>query len=307
MNVSVVIATINREKELKLCINSINSQTILPKEIIIVDDGNLNPENIKQVIADDIAYKYHRKDKPSLSASRNMGAELAESELILFLDDDMILEPNYIEEIINVFANDKNKELGGVSGVIVNRKKAPHFLKYWEKVFLHNLGRPGQILPWGFYSKIDGIDRVIEADWVPGGLSCFRREVFKDFQLYDFEEFNHRGGRHGLADIEFCLRINKRYKFAGTPFAKLYHYTPQDSKEKSYRKGYKKAFNHGIIFQKYSKKTLINILCFLWAMAGLILGNLGAVLIVKNRIERKERFNMALGNLAGFVVFLSRR
>ena len=66
MQVAVIIATMNREKELKRCIDSIKTQTILPKEIIIVDDGNLNQENIKEMIRDEIRYKYYKKDEPSV-------------------------------------------------------------------------------------------------------------------------------------------------------------------------------------------------------------------------------------------------
>ncbi len=304
MQVAVIIATMNREKELKRCIDSISSQTVLPKELIIVDDGNLNQKNIKEMIPDEIGYKYHKKDKPSVSASRNIGAKLAGSEIVLFLDDDVVLEPNYIEELMNVFENDKKKEIGVVTGIIVNRKKRPRFFKYWERLFVLSLGNQGAILPWGFYTRIDDIDKVTETDWVPGGLSCFRREVFDNFQLYDFEEFGNKGGRHGLADIEFSLRISKKYRLVVTPFARLCHYKAETPKERACAVGYKQAFNQGVIFRKYSRKTFLNRVCFFWASVGLILGNFGAVLVVEKASEKRERLYRSLGNLAGAISFM---
>jgi len=307
MNVSVVIATMNREEELRQCLNSIKRQTYLPKEIIIVDDGNLNQHDIAKSIPEDIDFKYHKKNEPSLSKSRNIGAKLAESQLLLFLDDDVVLEPNYIKEIIKVFKSDLHAKIAGVSGIIINREEKPSFLKLWERAFLLSLGKPGVILPWGFYTKIDRINEVIQTDWIPGGLSCFRKEVFEYFQLYDFKDFGHKGGRHGLADVEFSLRIREKYKLVVTPHAKLYHYRPKATKVRSYNVGYKQAFNQGVLFAKYCKKSVFNYICFIWALIGLILGNLGAVFLVKDKQSKEERLYRALGNLRGVLSFALNR
>jgi GT2 family glycosyltransferase len=251
-----------------------------------------------------ITYTYYKKSKPSLSASRNQGAKMAQGDYLLFLDDDVVLETTYIEEIMKVFDNDEKEEIGGVSGIIVNRRKKPHFLKYWDRLFLHSRGRQGALLPWAFYTRIGTPETVIRTDWIAGGISCFRRQVFDEFQLYDFNEYGHRGGRHGLADIEFSMKINKKYTLMVTPHAKLYHYPDMLTQERSYRKGYKQAFNYAVLFQKYSRKTIINILAFSWAMIGLIVGNMGASLVVRTTKERKERLARAGGNAVGIISFV---
>jgi len=303
MNVSVIIATMNREKELGQCLDSVVRQTLLPKEIVIVDDGNLNKEDISKVILEPIEFKYHKKNEPSLSKSRNIGAKLAQSQLLLFLDDDVVLEPNYIEEIVKVFEADKAGQIGGVSGIIINKRPKPSYFKIWERMFCLGFGKPGVILPWGFFTRINNLKDVTRVDWIPGGLSCFRKKVFDNFQLYDFKEFGH-GGRHGSADIEFSLQINKKYKLVVTPFAKLYHYKSESTKMSSYRMSFKQTFNQGVIFEKYSKKNLINIFCFYWAILGLIFGNLGAALLAKAKKERQRRLYSALGNFSGICSFV---
>ncbi len=164
-------------------------------------------------------------------------------------------------------------------------------------------GRQGAILPWSFYTRIESPGKILKTDWVPGGLSCFRREVFNEFQLYDFKEFGH-GGRHGLADIEFSIKVSKKYKFYVTPGARLYHYQPEQTPRRSFSAGYKQTFNYAVIFQRHSRKTLLNILCFCWATLGLILGNFGAVVVVRGKNEKKIRLNRALGNFAGIYNFM---
>lgn len=307
MNLSLVIATMNREKELLECLESVHKQTLLPNEIIIVDDGNLETEKVKKAIGNGIGFQYHKKTQPSLSASRNKGARMAAHEFILFLDDDVILEPNFIEEIMRVYKEDKKGNLGGVAGIIVNTEHKPKLFDYWERIFLMNLGRPAAILPWGFHTRMIGIKDTIPADWIPGGLACFRREVFENFQLYDFQEFGHKSGRHGLADIEFGFRVRQKYRMAVTPHARLYHYPPAAAIRSSYKRGYRQAYNHGVIYQKYVKKTITNALAFFVAMNGLIWGNFGAALMVKSNRKRGIRLYRAWGNLVGFLNFLLRK
>lgn len=62
---SVVIPTYNREKDLGNCLDSIVDQTILPLEVIIVDDGALEIDFLDEwrskFETKDIDFVYHRK------------------------------------------------------------------------------------------------------------------------------------------------------------------------------------------------------------------------------------------------------
>ncbi len=101
MEISVVIPTKDRPLDLDQCINSILSQTFPPEEIIIIDDGELSEnfiEKIKNKIKEkEIICKYIRKKIPGLLISRNLGASKSENSIVLFLDDDVILNKDYIE------------------------------------------------------------------------------------------------------------------------------------------------------------------------------------------------------------------
>ena len=125
--ISVIIPTYYRPTELRNTIESILKQTTKPYEIIIVDDGDLKvlpfEEESKNV---GINYIYYKKDNPGLTESRNKGIELSKGSIIFFLDDDVILSPNYIEEILSVYNNDRKQVVGGVGGIITNHNGEIH-------------------------------------------------------------------------------------------------------------------------------------------------------------------------------------
>lgn len=98
--ISIVVAIFNRRDELFELLNSLISQTDKDFEIIIVDDGSFidlkptinNFENILDV-------KYFRKDNSGPGLSRNYGSKRAKNEWLVFVDSDVIVEKDYIENI----------------------------------------------------------------------------------------------------------------------------------------------------------------------------------------------------------------
>jgi glycosyltransferase involved in cell wall biosynthesis len=284
--ISVCIPTKDRPEELKRCLESILNQNFLPTEIIIIDDGNLDSLFFKKIIEPHIVFKYFKKDKPNLSASKNLAKNLASNDLILIVDDDTVLERDYLQNIFNILNNDIKKEIGIIGGSIINSKKRSLFKKIYMRVFLLDNGKPGRLLPWGFQTGFNGIYEDTLVEWISGGISCFRREVLEEFS---FEEFH--GGRNVFEDIEYGYKVSKRYKLIVTPKARLYHFH-SPNREGMFITGFKETYNRCWIFNKHCEKNFINIILFWWAMIGFILGMTGM-----------GRFKMALGNLKGIISF----
>lgn len=298
-NLSVIIATMNREQELYRCLDSLWSQTRPLRELVIVDDGALDVEALRARIPEGVEFQYHRKSTPGLSASRNLGAQVASGDFLLFLDDDVILEPEFIAEIMRVFQEDREGVVGGVSGVIVNRRPRPGWFRSWARLFFLERGRPGELFPWGYFSEIGIPKEIARVDWIPGGSSCFRREVFEKFSLSGMNQ----KGRHGLADIEFSWRVSKSYKLMVTPLARLSHYPHGRNPKNALERGRRQVLNHGLIFRSHGNRTPSNWLRFLWATLGLICGNLGASLLAWEPRERRWRILLGLGNFLGMLMF----
>jgi len=143
MNFSVIIPTYDRENALTACIDSICHQTLCPKEVVIIDDGALSQKfisDIKEKLASlDIELNYYRKDHskhPKGSAeSRNVGMDLANYEILFILDDDLILDPDFFEQIMIAWQEEKNERLIGVGGAIKNNRRKGRLERCYNKIF----------------------------------------------------------------------------------------------------------------------------------------------------------------------------
>lgn len=97
MRISVVIPAYRQAQYLPDAIESCISQTRLPNEIIVVDDGS--PDNTHE-IAKKYQVKVIRQVNKGLASARNTGIMNAIGDYILFLDSDDILLDNAISAII---------------------------------------------------------------------------------------------------------------------------------------------------------------------------------------------------------------
>ena len=86
MNISVVIPTYNRYEVLKRALASVFTQTHLPFEIIVVDDGST--DETQQITQDFPDIKYFYQENSGVSSARNLGIEKSSCEWIAFLDSD---------------------------------------------------------------------------------------------------------------------------------------------------------------------------------------------------------------------------
>ncbi len=98
---SVIIPTLNRDKRLRLAINSVLAQSFTDFELIIVDDGSVN--DVQAVVNEfnDARIKVViNQQSLGASAARNRGIEEACGEWIVFLDDDDVFYPNRLETAV---------------------------------------------------------------------------------------------------------------------------------------------------------------------------------------------------------------
>ena len=90
-NISVVIPALNAEDYLPGLLEKIESQTLIPKEIIIVDSSlSKKTADIIEKWKGSIPIIYQRVDFAYPGHARNIGVELAKEEWIAFIDSDDI-------------------------------------------------------------------------------------------------------------------------------------------------------------------------------------------------------------------------
>jgi len=112
--ISVVIPTHDRISDLRKALQSVYNQTVLPVEIVVVDDGSSPPvtENIFADAPEKIKTLLLRNEtSQGGNNARNRGIEAVTSEWIAFLDDDDEFMLNKIESIIQCIKENKNVDI----------------------------------------------------------------------------------------------------------------------------------------------------------------------------------------------------
>ncbi|TKG92329.1 glycosyltransferase [Puteibacter caeruleilacunae] len=105
--VTLIISTYNRPDALKQTLNSILYQSKNPDEVIIADDGSNGDTHklileYKKRITCPIHHIWHPDKGYRLAAIRNKALKKASSDYIIFIDGDIILDVNFIEDHLSI-------------------------------------------------------------------------------------------------------------------------------------------------------------------------------------------------------------
>jgi len=96
--ISVIIPTYQHAKTIAQCIGSLLSQTRLPDEIIVIDDGSTDDTESKlSEYTDQI--KYIKQSNSGAQSARMNGFKQASGDLLLFCDADVVARPDMLEKL----------------------------------------------------------------------------------------------------------------------------------------------------------------------------------------------------------------
>lgn len=218
--ISVIIPTKNRPNDLGNAVASILDQTLRPEEIIIVDQSNgldsrRNVENLLSKTNLHCCY-IHDQGIAGLVDAKRVGVKNASGDLILFLEDDIILESDYIFQIREGFI--MLPDMIGCSGIITNPPPSSTLKTLLFDVFHKSIFADPRI---SIYRKSKGRgSNLIPSTKLSGGLSAWRKEVFVEV---DFDIVN---GFHMYEDIDFSTRVACHFggRLYINPNARLAHH-----------------------------------------------------------------------------------
>ena len=97
-SVSVIIPTRNRPTLLRAAVDSVLAQTHPVEQLVIVDDASDGDDGLADLVAQSPAIKLVRcLRRGGAAAARNRGLDHATGEFVIFLDDDDLLAPAFVE------------------------------------------------------------------------------------------------------------------------------------------------------------------------------------------------------------------
>lgn len=276
---SAVITTINRPKLVLQCLQSALSCAGI-FEIIVIHQGE---EDVKY--PEDNRLRVIHCEKCGLSAARNRGIQYAKGDIVAFIDDDAVLEPDYFNIIEKIFSD---KNISGIAGrILVGETGKPYAKTHRDK--LEDLS----ILRWNRFL---------------GGNMVFRKCVFGQVGLFD-ERFGVGTEWAAAEETDIFFRLNYcGLKMMYDPKLIVYHPAEagsDKSKASLNCKLYSYGKGHGACFAKHViqfKRPIMNLL-FLWELIKPVLRVIQCILLFRGGHISKY-VAIYNGKLAGYFDFL---
>jgi GT2 family glycosyltransferase len=239
-SVAVVIPTKNNRKLLEPWIDSLLHKTSYTNfKIHLVDNNSDEIETLNyydQIESNPKVQIHPYHQEFNYSEANNLGAAGSDSDLVLFLNDDMaVIDPEWLTELVQWA---ERPEIGIVGTKLIRTNRT---IQHAGIVMGLN-GFAGHIYlnaPEHYHGLFGSVDWYRDYLAVTGACQMIRREVFNDIGGFD------EGFRLAFGDIDICLRIHEKgYRIVYTPFASLFHYegqsrgyaTPPEDIIRSYQK-----------------------------------------------------------------------
>ena len=277
-----------RSELIRLSLNSLYNQTLMPEEIIIIDNNILENESSKlKEIVDSFnrkknIIKLFKSTKNSGAVARNIGVRNANCDLVAFLDSDVVLDKNYYEILIKYFINDSSliaiqgtdrdlikAELKRFSSPIYKR-----FLHYFEQFF-----ETSTLLckKYPYVSSSLAIshpdvtkDFCLETEWISTCAGIFKRKLFLK---YSFPEQFVTYSNNEYLFFSYRLFLNKEGRMIYTSKAKYENIPTEEGRLSQLPLIYQIEVNDLFIFLSLFPKNGYNLLNFLKSRFGHLLNN----------------------------------
>ena len=225
-SISVIIPTYRREKLLIDTIKDILEQDYPDFEVLVIDQTSQHQPDTQaylQEVANAGKIKWYRVNWASLPGARNYGVRHCQSDIIIFIDDDVQLSTGYLKAHALNYQN--NSQIGAVAGRVLDRMKQEDAIKGMPgySTQLKDDLPPEASDPGIAWYNLDFV-YVIKPQKVITARGCnmsFRREIFTKYGLWFDERFRGSAVRE---ESDFCLRIRSTgYEIWYDPQAYLVH------------------------------------------------------------------------------------
>ncbi|MFC5408658.1 glycosyltransferase [Larkinella bovis] len=205
MRFSVIIPVYNRPDELRELLESLCQQTRIPDEVVVVEDGSVNPANqVVEEFHQRLNLRYFSKPNSGQGFTRNYGFERATGDYFVIFDSDALVPPSYFETVERRLNTDWLDAYGGPDAA------HPNFTPT-QKAISYSMTSPFTT------GGIRGSKKNLGGKYHPRSFNMgFSRKVYEAIGGYKISRMGE--------DIEFAIRIiTHNFKTGLIPEAFIYH------------------------------------------------------------------------------------
>jgi len=252
--VDIVIPTYKNLRGLKLCIDSIRECTIVPYQLIVVNNGS--DGEMHRYLEKQSDVKYIRKERLNFAQAVNMGVKAGDSKFVMILNDDVIVSRGWLQSM-----QEACTEKVGAVGLFSNCNKG------WLHNYGVNIGGVELLPGTNTFEEIEPIipqiydyksekSEIKDQEWVAFFATLIPRRVFEVVGFLD-ESFTNSG-----EDVDFCKRLRKMgYNIVETYKSFVFHFGAVSRKilESEDHGSYHKADDstQAYLKEKYEKETVV--------------------------------------------------
>ncbi|MGH9881417.1 MAG: glycosyltransferase family 2 protein [Pyrinomonadaceae bacterium] len=233
--ISVIVPTRNRPESFENMRRSLAAQAAQPQEMIVIDasDDDHTKTLCESQKADGLATRIEwvRAAVAGAAKQRNQGMKHASQDTILFMDDDVLFEPECISRLWSSLNSDPR--LGGVSSMIVNQKyQSTGAASRWLFRILHGrsessyagkcIGPALNLLP----EDHPALPETVPVEWLNTTCSLYRKRALPEPPFS-----RHFTGYSFMEDVALSLEVGRNWKLANARTARIYH----DSRTADYK------------------------------------------------------------------------
>ena len=205
--VSIIIPTYNRASELAELLEALFRQTYQNFEVIVVNDAGPSVQHIIALYPE-LTIKYiDMTNNLKHVHARNRGLEVAIGELVMLCDDDDLLLPGYVEQMVAELGDD---DLIYSDAEIVQYK--------WNAQETSRLPLSRRLFAYTYSEQ--GMREF--STFIPSGC-LYRKNIHDSIGLFDANIYHYW-------DWDFCLRVAERFRVRRVPVAGvLYAFSAEGS------------------------------------------------------------------------------
>jgi len=270
MTFSIVIPTKNRPEQLKTLFRSIISQKRLPDQIIIIDQSEKNKVEKSKFLETSIKTKLrlnyiHDVKIEGLVEAKHSAIPVNDCDYITFLDDDIVLEPNYLYEIEKALHRFPN--MIGVNGLIQNHPKVTFLKRLIFKITHFGNFKDDRISVIKSIKNDSNTPKQVNV--LSGGLSTWRKDIFNT------TSFDTKNKFHSYEDKDFSMRVKKTFpeSFYIIPRAKLSHYHSKLNRQNLFYKSKNDVIEIIMLFKKNGNYNFLGFDLFM-LLSGLLINSI---------------------------------